>query len=246
MSVTGNQAYSQGQSALRQQEGFRNQAINQIRGQDFQRIENQKTRENNRAIAIASAQTAADRQRIENEIQSDRDHADAIESFFKRKSDRLLEISKLASSVGGVKGVSDVMISQIQQNIDRARELTDAIETEQSKGSSADRRNIAALTKQRDALMKQVDEDNLKLASEAGKAGASASQIEAIRKAEQEDRYPVRRSVPTYSPTIPQRPGGAYAGKVFASPESLQRAFPGRSVEEIRQIVQTNGGSFRN
>jgi hypothetical protein len=38
---------------------------------------------------------------------------------------------------------------------------------------------------------------------------------------------------------------GKYTGHVFINPESLQSAFPGRSPQEIRRIVESNGGKFK-
>lgn len=245
--TTGRDAYGQSQSAIRQQAGFENQAEHQKRGQDFQRAENQKTRDNNYAIAVASAQTAADRHRVENEIQADRDHANAVEDYYRRKANRLLEISKLAGGTTGSKLHFDTLLNQTRANLDRARALDDQISTEASKGSSADRRLINSLTRQRDTLMRQIDESNQKLATAAANAGVSASQVEALRKAEAEDRYPTRRTVPTYTPTTPQRPGSYSAqGKVYPSPSALRPAFPGKSDAQIRQIVESQGGRFQN
>lgn len=251
--VKGSEAYSQGQQAVRQQAGFENQAASQKRGQDFSRIENQKTRDSNYAIAVANAQTAADKERINNEIQADRDHASALEKFYTRKTERLLEISKLAASVKGAKTISDSTLTQVQTNLDRARELDDQIQTELSKdsgfwGSGPDKRLISDLTKQRDALIKQAEDETSKLTAEAVKAGVSAAQVETLQKANQEDRYPTRRTVPTYRPTVPQRPGqsGGYsaAGKVYPSPSALRGAFPNLTEAQIRQLIESQGGRF--
>ncbi len=38
---------------------------------------------------------------------------------------------------------------------------------------------------------------------------------------------------------------GKYSGQRFASPESIQQAFPGKSPAEIRRIVESNGGVFQ-
>jgi len=40
--------------------------------------------------------------------------------------------------------------------------------------------------------------------------------------------------------------GGRYAGQSFPSPEALQKAFPGKSVADIKAIVEGQGGRFLN
>lgn len=55
-----------------------------------------------------------------------------------------------------------------------------------------------------------------------------------------------RKVVKRSPPNISVGGGGKYAGKVYASPESMKTYFPGKSVGEIRQIVEKQGGRFSN
>ena len=50
-----------------------------------------------------------------------------------------------------------------------------------------------------------------------------------------------------YKPTmVTGGVGGRYAGQSFPSPEALQKAFPGKSVADIKAIVEGQGGRFLN
>lgn len=48
-----------------------------------------------------------------------------------------------------------------------------------------------------------------------------------------------------YKPITASQVGGHYSGQVFLSPGALKTAFPGKSEQEIRQIVEAQGGRFQ-
>lgn len=73
--------------------------------------------------------------------------------------------------------------------------------------------------------------------TEAGRARAAQAQ-DAIRKLKPPPKV-------AYEPIKASRVGGRYAGQVFPSPQALQQAFPGRSVADIKALVEAQGGRFQ-
>ncbi len=90
-----------------------------------------------------------------------------------------------------------------------------------------DKAEIAKLKKeQRDNITKQ---DNIR-----AEMRKSSEKLKGLKP-------PVR---PTKRQKVSAPGSGRYSGKFFKNPASLKSAFPGKSEQEIRQIVEANGGGF--
>lgn len=139
-------------------------------------------------------------------------------------------------------GIADE--SGIRSEMDgKMREIT-ALSNSELPASSDPEKAQEDRVKRVNKLVDEYNELNNKLITNISKSTAGKAKAEQIKQLINAMPAVPKLTYTPYKPTMVT--GGKYAGQSFPSPQAVQKAFPGKSIAEIKAIVEGQGGRFLN